>query len=836
MFGLSTKMRIGAFILLSALVMSIGYVVPAHATSFGSIKSRLVIEGAPLLMGPGGGNAVLFQGRVFVPIRVLEEALGVSIGWDDATVTVLLNSEISKVTDPLRVGPKVGNNQSVNVVINNRLFRTSPAAVLYEGFTYVPVRVVEELGYSVGWDADNKVAYIGEYDPEALPVVGTLSNLEALLSGSGGFYPGLIRDGAVAMPEAPPAPAPSAPQESTGDNSAKGDSYSQTNTQVAGVDESDIVKTDGKYIYQVRGNVVTIFEAYPADQLKVVTSLTFTDEGFMPNELYLDGDHLVVIGRSQLLVPESEFDPETDIKVYPIGETTTGVNPDAPTGAPTPADPPPAVDLPAADGGKSVDPVAPTEPVPTPPDSKPPVEPGADEPIDVMPPDAPSMMPRWPGYWYNGTTKVVIFDISDMSNVTKIREVEVDGDYLTSRKIDGRLFIIANRYPNWWGPIILPQVRDSVVGEDFVTIDPADIRYFPGQNAGSYLLIGSLDLNDDSTGTVVEAFLGAGDNIYMSLDNLYVAVPSYTSETYGTTVYRFGIEGTEVTYAAKGTVPGNVLNQFSMDQHAGHFRIATTSWGRDRTANNLYVLDMSMNTVGRIEDIAPGERIFSARFMGDKGYMVTFEMIDPLFVIDLSVPTNPRILGELKIPGFSNYLHPLDDNHLLGIGRDTDVEQRRDHLGNVVGEFVIEKGIKLAIFDVRDVNNPIEKHVAILGARGSYAEVLNNHKALLYDEERGIMAFAASLYAETPEMSWGMFNYQGAFFFEVGLQTGFRELGRVTHITADEYGKVQEYWYAYDAEVRRVLFIEDHYYVISNRMITAHQATGLHEVARVEAK
>ena len=829
MLDLSTRMRIGAFVLLAAFILTVGQVVPAQATSFGAVQAPLMIEGAPLLKGPGGGYAVLFQGRVYVPVRVLEETLGVDIGWDDATLTVFLNSDKAQVTDTLRVGPKVGVNQSVNVVINNRLLRTGPASVLHGGFTYVPIRVVEQLGYSVGWDADNKIAYVGDYDPEALPVVGTLSNLEALLSGSYGFYPGLTRgDAATGMPEAPPAPtAPSAPQESVGDNATKGGSYSETNTQVAGVDESDIVKTDGKYIYQVRGNVVTIFDAYPAAQLNVVTTITFTDEGFVPSELYLDGSRLVVIGRSMYMTPEREFDPETDIKEYPIDEPTGSVVPATPAGAPTPTTPtppPPVVDLPASGSG-SVDPVKPTEPAPAP-----------DEPVDVLPPDMPRVMPIWPGYWYSGTTKVVVFDVSDMNNVSKIREVEVDGDYLTSRKIDSRLFIIANRYPNWWGPIILPQVRDSVVGEDYVSIDPADIRYFPGQNAGSYLLIGSLDLNENTSGTVVEAFLGAGDNIYMALDNLYVAVPSYTAEAYGTTVYRFGIEGTEVKYAAKGTVPGNILNQFSMDQHAGHFRIATTSWERDRTANNLYVLDMSMNTVGRIEDIAPGERIFSARFMGDKGYMVTFEMIDPLFVIDLSVPTNPRILGELKIPGFSNYLHPLDENHLLGIGRDTDVEQRRDHLGNVVGEFVVEKGIKLAIFDVSDVNNPIEKHVAILGGRGSYAEVLNNHKALLYDEERGIMAFAASLYAETPEMSWGMFNYQGAFFFEVGLQTGFRELGRVTHITADEYGKVQEYWYAYDAEVRRVLFIEDHYYVISNRMITAHQATGLHEVARVQAK
>ena len=828
MFGLSTKMRIGAFVMLAALILTVGQVVPAHATSFGAIQSRLVIDGAPLLKGPGGGNAVLFQGKVYVPVRVLEETLGVNIGWDAATFTVLLNSDIARVTDTLRAGPKVGENQSVNVVINNRVLRTTPAAVLFGGFTYVPVRVVEALGHKVGWDDKNKVAYVGDYDPEALPIVGTLSNLEALLYGSNDFFAGGIRNAAVTAMSAAP-PSPTAPQESVGDSAAKGGSYSETNTQVAGVDESDIVKTDGRYIYQVRGNVVTIFDAYPAAQLKVVVSLTFADEGFVPSDLYLDGGRLVVIGRSVLMSAEKEFNPATDIKEYPIdappgkAASTTFVVATEPAAPPTP---PPAVDLPST-GGQSVSPVKPTEPA---------TAPGAA--ISVVPPDSPSIMPIWRGRWYSGTTKVVVFDIRDMQNVAIVREVEVDGEYLTSRKIDSRLFIVANKHPNWGGPIVLPQVRDSAIGKDPVAIKPADIRYFPGQNVSSYLLIGSLDLNDNASGTVIEAFLGAGDNIYMAKDNLYVAVPSYTNETAGTTVYRFGIEGTKVQYAAKGTVPGNVLNQFSMDQHASHFRIATTSWNRDLTSNNLYVLDMAMNAVGRIENIAPGERIFSARFMGDKGYMVTFEMIDPLFVFDLSVPTNPRILGELKIPGFSNYLHPLDENHLLGIGRDTAVEQRRDNLGKVVGEFVVEKGIKLAIFDVSDVSNPIEKHVAIVGGRGSYAEVLNNHKALLYDEDKGILAFAASIYRETgtPEISSGEFTFQGAFFFEVNLAAGFREIGRVTHITADEYGKVRDYWYGDDAEVRRVLFIEDHYYVISNRMITAHAANTLREVARAEAK
>jgi uncharacterized secreted protein with C-terminal beta-propeller domain/ribosomal protein S19 len=753
---------------------------PAEASVFGGNKVRLVIEGAPLMVNPG---AVLYSGRTYVPVRVLEDFFGLVVGWDEETSSVLINSDMNVVNTTVPRGGYYGGSPVVNVFLYNQLVTRYVPSVVYDGSAYVPLRLVQELGHKVGWDAENKTAYVGDYDPEALPVVGTMKNLEALLGMQEDlYYPGLpIRNGMAETATDSAAPPSAAP--SPGNKAEGSAQFSETNIQVAGVDEADIVKTDGKYIYQVRGNVITIYNAYPADKLAVLTSLTFSDEAFYPSEIYIDDTYLVVIGRGERRDPEKEFNPDEDIITKPLVQA---------------------------------------EPVP-----------------GATAPDAPRIMPMPPWFRHNPTTKAIVFDISDKENIVQAREVEVEGDYLTSRKIGSRLFLLANRYMYWYysDPIGLPQVKDSAVDGDFREIDLSKVSYFEGQPTSNFMLIASLDLTDNDSGALIEAYLGAGNNVYMSHENLYVAVPNYHGDGEKTTVYRFGLDGIDVTYRARGEVPGSILNQFSMDDHREHFRIATTIWGRDGLSNSVYVLNREMNVVGKVENIAPNERIFSARFMGDKGYLVTFELIDPLFVLDLSEPTNPRILGELKIPGFSTYLHPLDDNHLLGIGRDTDVEQRRDWDGRVVGEFVVEKGIKLAIFDVRDVNNPIERHVEIIGSRGTHSEVLYNHKALLFDRRTYTLAFPVSIYNEGKDMHWGTFEFQGAVFYNVSLESGFTRQGRVTHMLEQEKKNDGEYyWYGGDNEVKRVLYIGDHFYVVSNNIITAHTATNLKETARVEAK
>ena len=197
-------------------------------------------------------------------------------------------------------------------------------------------------------------------------------------------------------------------------------------------------------------------------------------------------------------------------------------------------------------------------------------------------------------------------------------------------------------------------------------------------------------------------------------------------ETRKTIIHKISIDEDKIEYVAKGSVPGRLLNQFSMDESGDRFRVATTEeyyiqhQGTIRS-NAVYVLDEQLSIVGELDDIAPDESIFSAKFMGDRLYLVTFEQIDPFFVIDLSTDT-PKILGELKIPGFSNYLHPYDEEHIIGIGRDTkEMDNGR----------VQQLGIKIALFNVADVNNPKVADDIIVGDSSTYSEALNNHSILL---------------------------------------------------------------------------------------------------------
>ncbi|MBT9176869.1 MAG: hypothetical protein DDT20_01191 [Firmicutes bacterium] len=350
--------------------------------------------------------------------------------------------------------------------------------------------------------------------------------------------------------------------------------------------------------------------------------------------------------------------------------------------------------------------------------------------------------------------------------------------------------MLSNR---WAAGVILPHFRDSTQGKDFTPITPAAIKYFPDRIVPHYLVVAAFDLSRGTQAAAVTAYLGAGNEVYMSHENIYVAVGDWQGDT---VFHKFAVDGVDVAFRARGAAKGTILNQFSMDEHNGYFRTATTIWSGDKLSNAVFVLDAKMQTGGSILNIAPTERIYSARFMGDRGYMVTFVLVDPLFVIDLSNPRNPKILGELKIPGFSSYLHSLDENHLLGIGRDTTVLTTRDQSGRIINEVAIELGIKLAIFDVTDVANPIEKHVEISGGRGTYSEVLHNHKALLFDTRRNLMTFPITIHAPVPkpEFNHGPFEFQGAIVYDVSTTRGFSHRARISHLAVQDSSRRPQPW------------------------------------------
>jgi len=239
-----------------------------------------------------------------------------------------------------------------------------------------------------------------------------------------------------------------------------------------------------------------------------------------------------------------------------------------------------------------------------------------------------------------------------------------------------------------------------------------------------------------------------------------------------------------------------------------------------------------MNVVGSVEDIAPGEQIYSVRFMGDRAYMVTFKLTDPLFVIDLKNPKEPRVLGALKIPGYSDYLHPYDENHIIGFGKDT-VE--------VKGQ-AFYMGIKIAMFDVSDVSNPVLKFSEIIGDRGTESELLRNHKALLFSKEKGIMAFPVTVmevksgnkFDRNGIPNYGEFTFQGAYVYSVDLEKGFALKGRITHLNNEDMLKSGMNWYSSDRNINRIIYIGDNLYTLSNKILMANKLENMKQINRIE--
>ncbi|MDH3203826.1 MAG: beta-propeller domain-containing protein, partial [Nitrosopumilus sp.] len=298
-------------------------------------------------------------------------------------------------------------------------------------------------------------------------------------------------------------------------------------------------------------------------------------------------------------------------------------------------------------------------------------------------------------------------------------------------------------------------------------------------------------------------------------------------ETRKTIIHKISIDKNKIEYEAKGSVPGKLLNQFSMDQSEDRFRVAATTEYYTQyqgiiRANAVYVLDEQLNIVGKLEQIAPNESIFSSRFIGDRLYLVTFQQIDPFFVIYLSTD-NPKILGELKIPGFSNYLHPYDEEHIIGIGRDT----------KEIGESRVQQlGIKIALFNVKDVNNPKVTDEIIIGDRSTQSEALYNHKAFFFDKTREIISIPISgdieSLDETPSKRIAPEYNRWNGFYVLGLNNseGFSIKGTVTH--SDDNSRY------YGMNNARIFYIDDVLYTASDEYLKMNFLNNLEEINSIK--
>lgn len=594
--------------------------------------------------------------------------------------------------------------------------------------------------------------------------------------------------GPIVMPlmEGAPTRATDAGNEKAGAGGETSD-HSTTNIQVAGVDEADIVKNDGQYIYIITGQTIRIVRATPPNSMAEVVNFDLgpTDQNFYPSEMYINGNQLVVIGSAEV--------------AYPMPVIST------PTSAPV---------------------------------------------------ESKMIAPGYGG-WGMSKTKIYIVDISDRAHPQIQRSIDFDGSYSTSRRIGDHLYLVLNQYhyfPYYTrGQTIpsfseyLPKFSDSKNGGAAELIAPCDqIRLMPQPHSFNYLITAAIPLKDLSKDISRNVVVGQSQHVYASPSNLYIASsewkgPYFYNQGSYTRLYKYQLANGNITYTAQGLVPGLGLNQFSMDEHNGNLRIATTQteWvmGQNKTSNYLHILDGQLKTIGQITNIAPGERIYSTRFIGDRGYMVTFRNIDPLFVFDLSNPAKPVTLGELKIPGFSDYLHPYDATHLIGFGHDTDTVESTD-LTRVPATTV--KGMKIALFDVTNPAKPVEMFKEIIGDRGTYSDLFYNHKALLFDRAKNILAFPVSVTIPCAELnncevlSTGGQNdttFVGAYVYGLDLQKGFQLKNKITHLSPSEEvalrnGTHHGFW---EKTIQRILYIGDSLYTVSPSMVKANNLWGAME-------
>ena len=613
----------------------------------------------------------------------------------------------------------------------------------------------------------------------------------------GGFATG---DGAAdfATSEPAPADAPTAARlDSSGgenfqkvsgdlDDSGGSTDFTGTNVQELGVDEPDIIKTDGDRIILISETTLTYVDISGPEP--VVTDQITIPEGW-GHELFFQGD------RALLFTNGGNWGYPT-----PVGPPIAEFSDDVDFGAGEDAEASFAEEAPAAPpaDGDIAKPIQETElvepdpdfPAPTPePDFEPLPEPDFREPI-----------------WYGPSAAILELDLSDPSDLEITSTLRIQGEYLSARRVGNTVRLALTTPPSqlqWvypssqagedraerfnrelidettitdWIPEFELETRNGTSTGQLLACDrlhrPSDFAGFDIVSVLSFDLSDGLDSGDGA------GVLASGRTVYASADRFYVATTAWVGEevvrsdgfaeweeTYSTDVHAFSIS-TEAPaeYVASGMVPGSLLNQFSMDEHDGYLRIITTDgspWSeRQRSETKLTVLSEDgdvLAQVGQVGGLGKGEQLFSARLLDDIGFAVTFRQIDPFYVLDLSDPTDPRVTGELKIPGFSTYLHPVSDELVLGVGQDA-TEQ-----GGTLG-------LKVSLFDVSDVTDPREVATWVMSNSNSPAE--HDHRAFQFIQDEGI--------AIVPVQSWnGDFN--GAVMLKIGDQT-ITEVGRVTHV------------------------------------------------------
>lgn len=567
--------------------------------------------------------------------------------------------------------------------------------------------------------------------------------------------------------------------------------YTTTNTQVEGVDEADFVKNDGTRIFALVGRTLHVTRSWPADQLALTASVQL--EGW-PREMFLaENDRLVVFS--------SVYTPEWDLTE---AQATGGM---------------------PADGW-------------------------------------------WWAYGAANTTKVTTLDVADVHAPRVVGETYLAGDYVSARRVGSAVRLVlrdAFRYPRdvrmWpempaggfqteaqWKAAVDALVAPNEKAIRARTLEawlPPGKRRLDGRtvelpsactdvhvsNAPTRLglaTVATLDVDDPTAEVRRTTVVGEVGEVYASHDALYLASkhwwwwpePGQTDATY---LHKFDLRQPDrAVYVASGMVDGHIKDPFSLDEHQGFLRVVTTEarrvpdaqnpenrWGVLETATRVSVLGEDAGQLvvrGRTGELAKGEQVFGVRLLGARGFVVTYRQVDPLFSLDLSDPAHPRVVGELKIPGFSTYLHPVDEHHLLAIGED------RDEQGSWTS-----RRLKLSLYDVSDLAAPKEKFKQVLGDSDSASEASWNHKAFNY--------FPAKKMVAVPFTDWSS-RYQNGMYvgrsiselrlFHVDTAAGFTARGALGLGDLYQSSQGQGWSYAWQPYVRRSVMADDFVYAIAD--------------------
>jgi uncharacterized secreted protein with C-terminal beta-propeller domain len=583
-------------------------------------------------------------------------------------------------------------------------------------------------------------------------------------------------------------------------------SYTQTNVQVAGVDEADFMKNDGTRILVLSGKWLYLNQSWPPTQLQTISKVEI--EGW-PQEMFLDDrNHVVVFSAVYTPYPLSPL-PATGMSCRPM------------------------------DCGRS----------------------------------------------YGSSTKITIVDVADLAHPGIVEQFYLPGRYNTARRVGSAVRVVLSdtfHWPpdvKWWvdyesgTPLDrnrLAHAFDDLMARNETIIRrqpldawlPAAKRKLPdgstvdiGYNCSDFsktnaptrlgvVTVATLDLSHPDR-LARASIIGEPGQIFASSSSLYVASNHWwwwpaAGQVDHTYLHKFDIsQPDKAVYVASGGVRGTVLNQFSMDEDSnGFFRVATNintlvagpslPWGGLNTTNRVSVLaDRSgaLRLIGQTEELSPGERITSVRFIGQRGFVVTFRQVDPLITIDLSDPEHPRKVGALIVPGFSTYIHPLDDRYLL-----------------TLGQYLPENGdrraraIKLSIFDVADLSRPIEKFTQLVGTAWGWSDAVYEHKAFNYFPDKKLLAIPFSDWNSTVNCG----TYWCAFasdlrVFQIDPTSGIQFKGAVEMRDLYESARGPSWSYYWAPYVRRSVLADNVAYAISDAGIRVADVDSLSSAIRTIA-